>query len=352
MRVDRFDFHLPEELIALRPARPRDSARMLVVGADGSLCHAQVRELSNFLRAGDAMVLNDTKVIRARLRGRRSARRQTDPDARVEVTLHKRLGGDRYLAFARPARKLEAGDRLDLGRTIAADVLARGEGGEVDLRFSLGGTALDMAIAQEGEMPLPPYIAGKRSPDARDDDDYQTAFAREEGSVAAPTAGLHFTPALLADLETKGVTRECVTLHVGAGTFLPVSADDTERHRMHSEWARLTGAAAARLNSTREAGGRIVAVGTTTVRTLESAADERGILREFAGETDIFITPGYRFRTAEVLLTNFHLPRSTLFMLVAAFCGEDRIRAAYAEAISRRYRFYSYGDACLLFRPS
>ena len=343
MRVDQFDFHLPEELIALRPASPRDSARMLVVGADRTLTHAHVRDLPAFLAAGDALVLNDTKVFPARLRGVRTGRAGTTP--KIEVTLHKRLAPDRFLAFAKPARKLEAGDKLALG-SLSAEVQSRPEG-EVELRFALGGAALDAAIAAEGEMPLPPYIAGKRKPDARDASDYQTVFARDTGSVAAPTAGLHFTPELFMALEAKGVTRETVTLHVGAGTFLPVSAEDTQAHKMHAEWASLSADTAARLAKA----GRIAAVGTTSLRTLESAA-RGGELAAFEGETDIFITPGYRFRTAEVLLTNFHLPRSTLFMLVSAFSGLETMRAAYAEAIKERYRFYSYGDACLLLRPS
>ncbi len=339
MRVDRFDFDLPEELIALRPASPRDSARMLVVHEDGRLTHAHVRDLPAFLESGDALVLNDTKVFPARLRGRRLR----DTEAKIEVTLHKRLAPDRFLAFAKPARKLAAGDRVVLG-AIDAEVVLR-DGGEVELRFALSGTALDAAIAAEGEMPLPPYIAGKRKTDARDISDYQTVFARDPRSVAAPTAGLHFTPELFAALDAKGVTRETVTLHVGAGTFLPVSADDTNGHKMHSEWASLSADAAARLVRAR----RIAAVGTTSLRTLESAA-RGGALGAFEGETDIFITPGYEFRTAQILLTNFHLPRSTLFMLVSAFSGLDTMRAAYAEAIHERYRFYSYGDACLLLR--
>jgi S-adenosylmethionine:tRNA ribosyltransferase-isomerase len=348
MRVDQFDFDLPGDLIALRPASPRDSARMLVVGSDGALTHAHVRDLPDFLRTGDALVLNDTKVFPARLRGVRLARAATTP--KIEATLHKRLGSDRFLAFARPARKLEPGDRILLGETIEADVISRGEGGEVELRFALSGAALDAAIAAQGETPLPPYIAGKRKADARDANDYQTVFAKDTGSVAAPTAGLHFTPELFSGLETRGITRETVTLHVGAGTFLPVSVEDTERHRMHSEWASLAADAAGRLNRTRDGGGRIAAVGTTSLRTLESAADDDGQLHAFSGDTDIFITPGYRFKTAEVLLTNFHLPRSTLFMLVSAFSGLETMKAAYAEAIRERYRFYSYGDACLLLR--
>jgi S-adenosylmethionine:tRNA ribosyltransferase-isomerase len=339
MRVDQFDFDLPEELIALRPASPRDSARMLVVHADGRVTHAHVRDLPEFLDSGDALVLNDTKVFPARLRGRRLR----DTEAKIEVTLHKRLAPDRFLAFAKPARKLAPGDRVEFG-SIDAEVVAR-DAAEVELRFTLAGLALDQAIAKEGEMPLPPYIAGKRKPDARDAADYQTVFARETGSVAAPTAGLHFTPELFAALAAKGITRETVTLHVGAGTFLPVSAEDTAEHKMHSEWASLTADAAQRLTRAK----RIAAVGTTSLRTLESAA-RGGTLGAFEGETDIFITPGYEFRTAQVLLTNFHLPRSTLFMLVSAFSGLETMQAAYAEAIHERYRFYSYGDACLLLR--
>jgi S-adenosylmethionine:tRNA ribosyltransferase-isomerase len=341
MRVDLFDFDLPEELIALRPASPRDCARMLVVAADGSLTHAHVRDLPDYLGPGDALVLNDTKVFPARLRGVRIGRAGTTP--KLEIMLHKRLGPDRFLAFARPARKLEPGDHVRLG-DLTAEVEARREG-EVELRFALAGTALDAAIAAQGEVPLPPYIAGKRKADARDMRDYQTVYAKDAASVAAPTAGLHFTPELFAALEAQGVARETVTLHVGAGTFLPVSADDTASHRMHSEWASLPSDTAARLSKAK----RIAAVGTTSLRTLESAA-RNGALEAFEGETDIFITPGYRFRTAQVLLTNFHLPRSTLFMLVAAFCGLDTMRTAYAEAIAERYRFYSYGDACLLLR--
>jgi S-adenosylmethionine:tRNA ribosyltransferase-isomerase len=348
MDVGIFDFNLPEALIALRPAEPRDSARMLVVHQDGRLEHAQVSDLPRHLRRADVLVVNDTKVIQARLRGVRQ--RSGGPDAKIELLLHRRLAPDRFLAFARPARKLAPEDSLRLGRTISATVVQRGEAGEVELVFAAGGAVLDAAIAEEGETPLPPYIAGKRKADGRDAADYQTIYAREEGSVAAPTAGLHFTPALFERLAEAGISREAVTLHVGPGTFLPVSADDTAQHRMHSETALLPGATAARLNAARADGGRIVAVGTTSLRTLESAAAEDGALRPFAGDTDIFITPGYGFRTAEVLLTNFHLPRSTLFMLVCAFAGTETMKRAYEEAIRERYRFYSYGDACLLFR--
>ena len=352
MDVSLFDFDLPERLIALRPASPRDSARMLVVHADGRLEHAHVRDLPQFLGRGDALVLNDTKVIRARLSGRRAPRPGVEGEGpKIEVTLHKRVDASRFLAFARPARKLSYGDALRLGSLDAA-VTARNEGGEVELQFALSGAALDAAIARDGEMPLPPYIAGKRAADARDASDYQTVFAAHDGSAAAPTAGLHFTADLFARLAEKGISREHVTLHVGAGTFLPVSAADTARHKMHSEWATLARETAARLDAVHASGGRIAAVGTTSLRTLETAARDDGTLGEFAGETDIFITPGYRFKAVDVLLTNFHLPRSTLFMLVAAFSGLETMKRAYAEAIAKGYRFYSYGDACLLLRGS
>jgi S-adenosylmethionine:tRNA ribosyltransferase-isomerase len=351
MDVCLFDFDLPEERIALRPASPRDTARMLVVHVDGRLEHASIRDLPRFLRRGDAIVVNDTKVIPARLHGRRLPRDMTAGEgAKIELMLHKRIAPDRFLAFARPAKKLVSGDRLRWGGALAAVVVARGEAGEVEVQFDRAGAELDTAIAREGEMPLPPYIAGKRKPDAQDASDYQTVFAEHEGSVAAPTAGLHFTPELFARLEEKGVERETVTLHVGAGTFLPVTASDTAQHRMHAEWATVSDQTAAHLNAARGEHGRIVAVGTTSLRTLETAADERGAFHPFSGETDLFITPGYRFKSAEVLLTNFHLPRSTLFMLVCAFAGLETIQRAYAEAIRENYRFYSYGDACLLFR--
>ncbi len=347
MDVSLFDFDLPEELIALRPARPRDSARMLVVYADGGFEHKHVRDLPDYLNAGDALVVNDTKVFPARLHGRRAPRQGQDGDGpKIEILLHRRLAWNRFSAFARPARKLLAGDRLHLGQTLEAEVVARGEAGELEVRFDREGAALDAAIVREGEMPLPPYIAGKRETDAQDASDYQTYFADRAGSVAAPTAGLHFTEELLAKLTARGVSREHVTLHVGAGTFLPVTATDTAAHRMHAEWAELDAATAERLN----AAPRIVAVGTTSLRTLESAARPDGTIAPLSAETDIFITPGYKFRTADVLLTNFHLPRSTLFMLVSAFVGLETMKRAYAEAIKEHYRFYSYGDACLLFR--
>ncbi len=350
MDVSLFDYDLPGDRIALRPAHPRDDARLLVLHPDGSLAHAHMRDLPGLLRAGDMLVVNDSKVVPARLHGRRDTRGAGDAAA-IEILLHRRVAPDRFLAFARPARKLAADDRLNFGDRLAARVVARHEGGEVELVFEAAGAALDVAIAQAGEMPLPPYIARRRATDARDAADYQTMFAMHEGSVAAPTAGLHFTPELVDRLASAGIHREQVTLHVGAGTFLPVHATDTAAHRMHREWLRLRPDTAANINAARASGGRIVAVGTTSLRTLETAAEPDGSLHGFEGETDLFITPGYRFRAADVLLTNFHLPRSTLFMLVCAFAGLETMQRAYAEAIAEGYRFYSYGDACLLFAP-
>ena len=351
MRVDIFDFDLPEDHIALRPVSPRDAARLLIVRESGPREHRQVRDLPELLRAGDVLVVNDTKVVPVRLTGRREARDETGAGAAVEVTLIKRLGADRFAAFARPAKRLRAGDILHLGKDLEAEVRARHEG-EIELTFERAAADLDLAIADQGSMPLPPYIAGKREPDARDRDDYQTLFARDDGSVAAPTAGLHFTPDLLARLAAAGIERHAITLHVGPGTFLPVTAEDTTGHTMHAEQVMLTEETAHALNRARNEGRRIVAVGTTTLRTLESAADERGRFEAFTGDTALFITPGYRFKAVDVLLTNFHLPRSTLFMLVCAFAGTETMKAAYAEAIASGYRFYSYGDACLLFRSA
>jgi S-adenosylmethionine:tRNA ribosyltransferase-isomerase len=345
MDVSLFDYDLPEERIALRPAHPRDSARLLVVQADGSFVHARVRDLPAFLHTGDLLVLNDSKVIAARLRARKNADGPT-----VELLLHKRIAPDRYLALARPARKLSAGDELIISDTFDARLIANRGAGEVEVAFALAGAALDGAIARFGEMPLPPYIARRRPADARDETDYQTVFAVHEGSSAAPTAGLHFTPELLARLAAAGIERAGVTLHVGPGTFLPVNAEDTSKHLMHGEWLRLAPETAENINAAPLRGGRIVAVGTTSLRTLETAADEQGNIHPFEGETDLFITPGYKFKAVDVLLTNFHLPRSTLFMLVCAFAGTDTMKRAYAEAIAQGYRFYSYGDACLLFR--
>ncbi len=349
MRVTEFDFDLPPERIALRPASPRDAAKLLVVRPDG-LEDGMVRELPGLLRRGDVLVFNDSKVIPAALSGHRVGRGGTTPG--IEALLHMRLGPARWKAFAKPGKKLRQGDRLRFGGegrvcltgTLDATVEEQGEAGEVTLAFDLFGPVLDEAIALVGEMPLPPYIAGKRPPDDQDRSDYQTLFAREEGAVAAPTAGLHFTRALMKSLEEAGIGWEFVTLHVGAGTFLPVKAEDTRDHKMHPEWGTVDAATVQRLKAARAAGGRIVAVGTTSLRLLESS-----VLEPFSGMTDIFITPGYGFRAADLLITNFHLPRSTLFMLVAAFAGLGRMRAAYAHAIAQDYRFYSYGDASLLF---
>ncbi|WCS25282.1 tRNA preQ1(34) S-adenosylmethionine ribosyltransferase-isomerase QueA [Methylobacterium sp. NMS14P] len=346
MRVDLFDFELPETSIALRPAEPRDAGRMLVVRPGAPLADRTVRDLPDALRAGDALVFNDTRVIPARLNGVRT--RPGAPGQRTEVMLHLREAPDRWRAFARPAKRLAAGDALRFG-ALSAAVLEKAEAGEIVLAFDRAGPELDAAIAAEGALPLPPYIAGKRATDARDATDYQTVYARHPGAVAAPTAGLHFSDALLADLDAAGLRRHHVTLHVGAGTFLPVKAEDTEAHRMHAEIGILDAATAEALNAARAAGGRVVAVGTTALRLLESAARPDGTLAPFSGPTEIFITPGYRFRAVDALVTNFHLPRSTLFMLVSAFSGLETMRAAYAHAIGAGYRFYSYGDASLLF---
>jgi S-adenosylmethionine:tRNA ribosyltransferase-isomerase len=348
MRTDEFEFNLPEELIALRPAVPRDAARLLVVRENGALEHHIVRDLPQLLGAGDIVVVNDSKVVPARLYGRRLARSQGDAGAKIEVLLHKRLSQSRFRAFVRPAKRLKRGDRIALGDSLKGEVVTRDEA-EIEIILDEAGADINAALEAEGEMPLPPYIAGRRKADARDLTDYQTVYAEQPGSVAAPTAGLHFTPELLSRLAEAGVARAHVTLHVGAGTFLPVSAEDTEDHRMHGERAELSAEGATQLNRARELGGRIVAVGSTALRTIESASDHAGHIQPYRGETALFITPGYRFKAVNVLLTNFHLPRSTLFMLVSAFSGSAAIKAAYQEAIARRYRFYSYGDACLLF---
>lgn len=357
MRTDLFDFDLPADNIALRPASPRDAARLLVVGTDGTLADRIVRDLPDWLRPGDQLVVNDTKVIAAQLTGRRIGR-ETEP--RIDATLIKRLDGSRWQALVKPAKKLQQGDIIRFGNegrvcllgNLDATVERKGDAGEITLSFAFHGPTLDQAIADLGAPPLPPYIASKRSPDDRDASDYQTMFAAHEGAVAAPTAGLHFTPALEADLRERGVGLHRVTLHVGAGTFLPVKVEDTAEHRMHAEWGTVSRETADALNAARAAGGRIVAVGTTSLRLLESAATEDGSIAPFADDTAIFITPGYRFRAVDVLMTNFHLPRSTLFMLVSAFCGLDTMKQAYAHAIAQGYRFYSYGDASLLFRAA
>ena len=359
MRTDLFDFDLPSDRIALRPASPRDAARLLVVRPGGTpeLDDRGIRDLPELLRSGDALVVNDTKVICARLTGRRISR-PTEP--KIEATLTGRLDGSRWRAFVRPAKKLEPGDVVRFGDEgkvcflgqLDATVEAKGEGGEVTLSFAFHGPVLDQAIAERGDMPLPPYIASKRAPDERDRADYQTLFAQDEGSVAAPTAGLHFTDDLLARLAARGVAVHRITLHVGPGTFLPVHADDTADHKMHAEHGVVSAQTTAALNAVRAGGGRIVAVGSTALRLIESAAGDDGVIHPFSGETSIFITPGYRFKAVDVMLTNFHLPRSTLFMLVAAFSGLETMRRAYAHAITSGYRFYSYGDACLLFRAA
>jgi S-adenosylmethionine:tRNA ribosyltransferase-isomerase len=346
MKVADFDFDLPRSLIAERPAEPRDAARLLLVG-DG-LADRHVRDLPDLLRPGDLLVFNDTKVIPARLVGRRGA-------ARIEATLHKQAGPETWRAFVRPAKRLKPGDRISFGDgpagdALEAEVLEKGEGGEVVLRFAAAGDALLAALDRIGRMPLPPYIPRTQGPDARDRDDYQTVYARHPGAVAAPTAGLHFTDDLMARLAARGIERIFVTLHVGAGTFLPVKVEDTRDHVMHAEWGRLGADAAAAVAAARARGGRVVAVGSTALRLLESAADADGRVAPFEGDTALFITPGYRFKSVDLLLTNFHLPRSTLFMLVAAFAGLARMRAAYEHAKRAGYRFYSYGDACLLER--
>jgi S-adenosylmethionine:tRNA ribosyltransferase-isomerase len=357
MRTDLFDFELPPERIALRPVVPRDAARLLVVrpGATPEWEDRQARDLPELLQPGDALVVNDTKVIPARLCGRRIGR---DASAEIEATLHRRLDGSRWAAFVKPARRLRPGDVVrfgDEGRVcllgqLDATVETKGENGEVTLAFAFHGAVLDQALEERGDMPLPPYISARRPPDESDRQDYQTVFARAEGAVAAPTAGLHFTADLVAALAARGIGLHTVTLHVGAGTFLPVKVEDTAAHRMHAESGVLGAEVADALNDVRRAGGHIIAVGSTSLRLLESACDADGRLRPFAGATDLFITPGYRFRAVDALMTNFHLPRSTLFMLVAAFCGLEVVHRAYAHAVAAGYRFYSYGDACLLFR--
>ncbi|MBO9517414.1 MAG: tRNA preQ1(34) S-adenosylmethionine ribosyltransferase-isomerase QueA [Porphyrobacter sp.] len=340
MRVDLFDFELPPERIALRPARPRDAAQMLFVPKEGAFDDLTVRDLPRLLRAGDVLVFNDTRVIPAQLEGRRG-------EARIGATLHKRIDLRRWQAFIRNAKRLREGDTVEFAAGVAAMAEERHADGSWTLAFA-GEEPVEVLLERAGQMPLPPYIAGKRPTDEADLEDYQTIFAREAGAVAAPTAALHFTPELLKALDEAGVARETLTLHVGAGTFLPVKADDTEAHAMHAEWGRIDAATAERLNAARKAGGRLIAVGTTSLRLIESAAAEDGTIEPFDGDTSIFITPGYRFRAIDGLMTNFHLPRSTLFMLVSALMGLERMQSAYAHAIAEAYRFYSYGDASLL----
>ena len=366
MRTDLFDFSLPEDRIALRPAVPRDAARLLVVRPGGggerpALEDRVMRDLPGLLRPGDALVVNDTKVIPAQLFGHRLPRGEGgEAGPAIAATLTRRLDGSRWTALVRPAKRLTVGDVVRFGTEgkvcflgqLDATVEAKGEGGEVTFGFAFHGAVLDAALDERGDMPLPPYIAGRRPADEADRADYQTMFAREEGSVAAPTAGLHFTDDLVAALRARGIALHKVTLHVGPGTFLPVKTADTAGHRMHAEWGSVTAETAAALNAVRAGGGRIVAVGSTSLRLVESAAAADGTIAAFSGDTALFITPGYRFRAVDLMLTNFHLPRSTLFMLVAAFCGLDTMRGAYAHAIDAGYRFYSYGDACLLFRST
>ncbi|MDF2367323.1 tRNA preQ1(34) S-adenosylmethionine ribosyltransferase-isomerase QueA [Sneathiella sp.] len=340
MKVDAFDFTLPTELIADRPAVPREGAKLLVVGE--AISDYTVADLPDLLRDGDLLVFNDTKVIPARLRGMRRT-------AKIEVTLHKNVAADSWHAFAKPAKKLKVSDIIDFGRGFTALVTDKFEGGEVALAFSASGPALMEKLMEHGEIPLPPYISSLRAVDEQDKSDYQTIFAKDEGAVAAPTAGLHFTEALLEKFAAKKIDMVTTTLHVGAGTFLPVKVEDTDDHKMHAERGFLNAETATKINAVRARGGRAVAVGTTSLRLLESAADEKGIVHPFEGETDIFITPGYRFKAIDLLITNFHLPKSTLFMLVSAFSGLETMQAAYAHAIAEKYRFYSYGDCSLLY---
>jgi S-adenosylmethionine:tRNA ribosyltransferase-isomerase len=351
MRVSEFDFDLPESLIALHPAEPRDSARLLLVRPGEPFEDRHIPDLLTLLRPGDVLVVNDTRVLPAELKG---SRIRGELRANVSFNLHKRVDAHTWRAFARPAKKLALLDELELGNgdadALRARVAGKGDTGEVTLEFELGGAKLDEAIKSHGAMPLPPYIGAKRGIEERDKVDYQTVYAAEDGAVAAPTAGLHFTEKLLQQISDLGVTIERVTLHVGAGTFLPMKADDTDDHVMHSEWGEIDQATVERINARRAAGGRVVAVGTTSLRLLETASRATGTLQPFMGDTDIFITPGFRFRTVDVLMTNFHLPKSTLFMLVSAFSGLDTMKAAYAHAIANGYRFYSYGDSSLLHR--
>ena len=340
MRVDLFDFELPNERIALRPARPRDAARMLLVRGDESFADRHVRDLPEMLEPGDVLVFNDTRVIPAQLEGRRG-------EAKIGATLHKRVDLRRWQAFIRNAKRLRVGETAEFGGGVTAIAEERLADGSFILSFE-GEEPVEVLLERAGTMPLPPYIAGKRETDAQDREDYQTMFAKEDGAVAAPTAALHFTDRLMADLAERGIATETLTLHVGAGTFLPVKAEDTNDHQMHSEWGCIEQDTADRLNEARAKGGRIIAVGTTSLRLLESATGADKVIRPFAGDTDIFITPGYTFNAIDGLMTNFHLPKSTLFMLVSALMGRERMQQAYAHAIAEEYRFYSYGDSSLL----
>ena len=346
MQVDDFDFDLPESLIALRPAQPRDTARLLHIPAQGDLGNRIMRDLPDLLRAGDALVVNVTKVIPARLLGVRH--RDGAEGAKTEITLTERLGPVDWKCFLKPAKRVKDGDIIRFGDVEA--IVSSRTGGEAQLSFQISPESMETTLADLGTMPLPPYIAGKRAPDAQDNDDYQTLFAREDGAVAAPTAGLHFTPDLVTALKAKGISFHEVTLHVGPGTFLPVKVDNIAEHKMHGEWGQVSQETAAALREVKAQGGRVVCVGTTSLRLLESAARETGTIQPFEAVTDIFITPGFKFKAADMLMTNFHLPRSTLFMLVSAFSGFERMKAAYAHAIADGYRFYSYGDGSLLER--
>ncbi len=345
MRVDQFDFNLPPERIALRPSVPRDAARLLSVAGSNAIADHIVTDLPGLLRTGDCLVFNDTRVIPAQLKGVR--RTFKGDEAQIGATLHKRVDLRRWQAFIRNAKRLKPGDRIDFGRDVVAAAEVRHEDGSFTLRFE-GDEPVEILLERAGTMPLPPYIAGKRPTDDADTQDYQTMFACQDGAVAAPTAALHFTPDLIAAIDAVGIQRETLTLHVGAGTFQPVKVDDTKDHKMHSEWGRIDAATAARLNAVKQAGGRLIAVGTTSLRLIESAADQKGVVQPFEGDTAIFITPGYRFRAIDGLMTNFHLPKSTLFMLVSALMGLERMQAIYRHAIKNNYRFYSYGDSSLL----
>lgn len=358
MRVDAFDFELPEDRIALRPAVPRDRSRLLIVRPPGDFEDRIFRDLPEILNPGDLLVFNDTRVLPAALKGVRLGRGGGEPQ--ISALLVERVDESRWKAFAKPGKRLKPGDRISFGAregvcllgTLDATVESKGEEGDIVLTFDFAGAVLDEAIEAAGRMPLPPYISSRRAADEQDRTDYQTIYAANEGAVAAPTAGLHFTPSLLERLEKRGVKHAFVTLHVGPGTFLPVKAEDTKDHQMHAEWGEIGSATSEQIDMTRRNGGRVIAVGTTSLRLLESAADETGRVQSFSGATDIFITPGYRFRGVDALITNFHLPRSTLFMLVCAFSGLVTMKKAYAHAIARDYRFYSYGDASLLFPAS
>ena len=362
MRVDQFDFDLPTERIALRPMEPRDQSRLLVVNGEQALGDAKICDLADFLQPGDALVFNDTRVIKAQLKGERL--REGGVPAKASLTLHLRKDANTWAAFSKKSKKIRIGDRLrfeeqsNVSRNVCTSgllegtVTAKGDAGEIEITFDFSGSALDEAIALVGQIPLPPYIASRRHEDGQDSHDYQTIYAAADGAVAAPTAGLHFSDEMFARIDAKSIERYFVTLHVGAGTFLPVKADDTQDHKMHSEWGEVSAEIAANLNEVRARGGRIFAVGTTSMRLLESAASETGEIGAWRGLTDIFITPGYKFRAVDALVTNFHLPRSTLFMLVSAFAGLEKMRSAYEHAIVNQYRFYSYGDASLLFPES